>query len=603
MGMRTQTATLTAALAASALMVCAVRAQQPVTFQYFYDDLNQLVKVVDSTGVVIQYVYDPVGNITQINRSSIAPGALTIFNATPMTVDTGGTLTIQGQGFSTNPAQDTVTIGGVAATVVSATGTTLVVTVASNAMTGPIVVTVGGKSATSSFSESVLPTPFILSVSPFAAQGGTTVSVAITGGNLARCTFSLQAFIVNSASISPDGTSATLSVSAAMNVNGRFILVATSSLGVPSTSLSYFGVFSDPNADADGDGLPNGMELAFGTDPFNPDTDGDGYSDGLEVASRSDPLNPLSTPLNDRIYGDAEAATFSAFNTLQLPATRNEVDSVAVSVFSSAQFRKSTKEVDSAAFSAFNSSQIPATRNEVDSTAVSVFSSAQFRRSTKEVDGVAFSAFNSSQIPATRNEVDSATFSVFSSAQFRKSTKEVDSVAFSLSNTAAAITSKNTPESRSGHSPEQPVPAQPGGTAPQPATLGSLATDSDGDGLPDDEERRLGTNPFDPDTDHDGYPDGLEVTLGSDPLDPKSIPDIRPPGYFAGPAIDVMNSAIFVMPAGSSNPPAKGDSHVIEKSSSRSSGLREMVGRFVRPLRGARSWFEWRLVRTGPELQ
>jgi YD repeat-containing protein len=76
-----------------------ILAQQPITFQYFYDDLNQLTKVLDSTGVVVQYVYDPVGNILQINRSSVAPGALTIFNVTPSTVATGGTLTIQGQGF------------------------------------------------------------------------------------------------------------------------------------------------------------------------------------------------------------------------------------------------------------------------------------------------------------------------------------------------------------------------------------------------------------------------------------------------------------------------------------------------------------------------
>src|ERR1039458_3516842 len=128
MGMRTQTATLTAALAASALMVCAVRAQQPVTFQYFYDDLNQLVKVVDSTGVVIQYVYDPVGNITQINRSSIAPGALTIFNFTPQDVVAAGTVTIQGQGFTTTASNDIVTVNGVAAQVVSASANTLGIT-------------------------------------------------------------------------------------------------------------------------------------------------------------------------------------------------------------------------------------------------------------------------------------------------------------------------------------------------------------------------------------------------------------------------------------------------------------------------------------------
>ena len=30
--------------------------------RYFYDDGGQLQKVVDSTGVVLEYVYDPVGN-------------------------------------------------------------------------------------------------------------------------------------------------------------------------------------------------------------------------------------------------------------------------------------------------------------------------------------------------------------------------------------------------------------------------------------------------------------------------------------------------------------------------------------------------------------
>lgn len=85
--------------------------QTPISFQYFYDDLNQLVKVVDSTGVVVSYVYDPVGNIQQIVRSTVAPGALTIFNITPQTVTTGGTITIQGQGFSSTPSANTVLIG------------------------------------------------------------------------------------------------------------------------------------------------------------------------------------------------------------------------------------------------------------------------------------------------------------------------------------------------------------------------------------------------------------------------------------------------------------------------------------------------------------
>jgi len=45
-----------------------------------------------------------------------------------------------------------------------------------------------------------------------------------------------------------------------------------------------------------------------------------------------------------------------------------------------------------------------------------------------------------------------------------------------------------------------------------------VVKDSDNDGLPDQEEIRLGTDPFSPDTDGDGFIDSSEVKLGYDPL-------------------------------------------------------------------------------------
>jgi hypothetical protein len=47
--------------------------------------------------------------------------------------------------------------------------------------------------------------------------------------------------------------------------------------------------------------------------------------------------------------------------------------------------------------------------------------------------------------------------------------------------------------------------------------------DSDGDGLSDDEEEDLGTDPDDADSDDDGIEDGDEVDCGSDPNDPYSV--------------------------------------------------------------------------------
>lgn len=51
--------------------------------------------------------------------------------------------------------------------------------------------------------------------------------------------------------------------------------------------------------------------------------------------------------------------------------------------------------------------------------------------------------------------------------------------------------------------------------------------DSDGDGLTDDEEIALGTNPYSPDTDEDGILDSVEKASGTDATNPSDTPDSR----------------------------------------------------------------------------
>jgi YD repeat-containing protein len=465
------------------LSTCALLwAQAPITFQYIYDDLNQLVTVVDSTGVVVQYIYDPVGNILQIARSTVTPGALAIFNSSPQNASTGGTLTIQGQGFSTTPSLNIVTIGGIAVTVLSATSTTLVVAIPATGMSGTISITVGTSSTTSVFTENIVPAPIISSISPRAAQAGTTVSVHITGANLTGAIFTLPGGgTVGSATIAAGGASATLTVTTSANVNGRFAMTASyTSVYFPLsvTPANAFGVFTDPNADADGDGLANAYEILLGTDPFNPDTDGDGFSDGLEVTAGSDPLNPACTPVNCRLHGEVESLTTSELNTVLAPGVFHESDSILFSLLNTLLPSGSIHESDSILFSLQNSATAPMRRTPISSP----------------------------------------------------------------------VTVSDTPTT--------------------PATLTNSATpplDSDGDGIPDDEERRLGTDPFNPDTDGDGYPDGLELALGSNPLDPRSIPDIRPPGYLAIPLNEIRTAKPQdpKMHAGKSPAPAKGEQDAI----------------------------------------
>jgi hypothetical protein len=91
-----------------------------------------------------------------------------ISSVEPQTAHRDAILTIQGARFSTNRADNAVTVGGVAAPVLAAAATELKVLVARNANTGPIKVTVGGRTATA-------PHDFVLKAYPGAGEDGPPV--------------------------------------------------------------------------------------------------------------------------------------------------------------------------------------------------------------------------------------------------------------------------------------------------------------------------------------------------------------------------------------------------------------------------------------------
>lgn len=70
----------------------------------------------------------------------------------------------------------------------------------------------------------------------------------------------------------------------------------------------------------------------------------------------------------------------------------------------------------------------------------------------------------------------------------------------------------------------------------------ACASDSDGDGIPDDEETSLGTDPNNPDSDGDGFTDGDEVSVGTVPTDQNSFPGLRGGGGPAGCAVGAAGS-------------------------------------------------------------
>lgn len=316
---------LVLALAAPAL------AQQPITFQYFYDNVGRLAKVVDSTGVVIEYVYDKVGNIVEVKRSSVS--GLAIFNFTPQRGAAGAQVTIQGQGFSANPTENIVRFNGTSAAVTSATTTTLVVTVPVGATTGPISVQVGAVTAVSSRDFTVTQQPVITSVSPKAVLAGTTfVNLQVTGRNLTGATFSFApAFlplpiIVNTVSVDPSGASATVNVTIGSQA-GQFVVVATNADGSSSTSPTpgnTLGVV-DPQrtgADDDGDGFPSGLELILGSNPFDRASvpSPQALSPTSTAGSTFSVVNIIAPPIPSGLSTtETSSVSFSVVNTIAPP--------------------------------------------------------------------------------------------------------------------------------------------------------------------------------------------------------------------------------------------------------------------------------------------
>jgi hypothetical protein len=61
------------------------------------------------------------------------------------------------------------------------------------------------------------------------------------------------------------------------------------------------------------------------------------------------------------------------------------------------------------------------------------------------------------------------------------------------------------------------------GRCPTSCAPTQVYADSDHDGLTDCDELNLGTNRYNVDTDNDGIPDGLEVRIGSNPRDPEDV--------------------------------------------------------------------------------
>jgi YD repeat-containing protein len=152
--------------------------------RYFYDELGRLIGVVDGQNNAAVYNYDDVGNLLKIDRFNTAGGNVGIFLIAPSSSLVNKPVEIRGFGFTSPPSSNTVTFNGTAASVLSGTSDSLIVTVPSAATTGPVSVTNATGTATSPQAFKVFVPPIITGVDPSKAPKGVVTRLSIQGFNL-----------------------------------------------------------------------------------------------------------------------------------------------------------------------------------------------------------------------------------------------------------------------------------------------------------------------------------------------------------------------------------------------------------------------------------
>jgi RHS repeat-associated protein len=151
-------------------------------FRYFHDADGRLKAAINPEGDTAVYNWDAAGNLLSISRH--ASSTLSVVQLSPARGEVGATVTIEGTGFSTTPASNTVKFNGTAASVSAASATSLTVKVPVGATTGSVTVSTpseGPVTSTQEFTVAESSAPHISSISPTVAVA--EEEITISGSN------------------------------------------------------------------------------------------------------------------------------------------------------------------------------------------------------------------------------------------------------------------------------------------------------------------------------------------------------------------------------------------------------------------------------------
>ncbi|MFJ6438288.1 RHS repeat-associated core domain-containing protein [Streptomyces sp. NPDC091416] len=147
---------------------------------YAYDAVGRLVGVTDPSGETARYRFDEAGNRLGVDR--YASSTLSVLSMVPVRAPAGATVTLSGTGFSTTAADNSVSFGGHAAVVTSATATRLIVTVPAAASDGHASVSVGGSTEQSPESFTLASSgPVVTTMEPTSGAPGSQVVLSGSG--------------------------------------------------------------------------------------------------------------------------------------------------------------------------------------------------------------------------------------------------------------------------------------------------------------------------------------------------------------------------------------------------------------------------------------
>ncbi|MEZ4407218.1 MAG: DUF4215 domain-containing protein [Polyangiales bacterium] len=251
-------------------------------------------------------------------------------------------------------------------------------------------------------------------------------------------------------------------------------------------------------SDRDGDGLPDSYEVGIGTNPDNPDTDGDGIRDGDEVGpDRMNPINTDGDGLIDARDPDDDNDTIPTLTERPMSGPRDtDMDG-----------RPDHLDPDD------DNDGIPTAREAADDTSTGDDLDMDGLPSYRDLDSDGDGDTDSVEAGPDR------TMPVNTDGVMGPDYLDTDSDNDCLLDSDAREDGANRTNAMLP-SMNADANCPTGQTCNRTSGTCVPGNDRDGDGLPDDYETMIGTNPDDPDTDMDGIRDGDEI--GPDRMNPRN---------------------------------------------------------------------------------